>query len=162
MTQRPDLFGAAFPGVGVPAYVPAQNAGTLNDSDDRSGDTSTWRGTGLVFPPTWQRYELDVDLDGNGTIDETFTDSGAPGTRRAWELGGPITLPLQLEFQGADLDTGGVVVPGSEGGWRAGIGGGAGPGINLDSVTAVRFTMTYNRGLYPNMVVKALRIYAQS
>ena len=70
----------SFGGTSTPAYVPATMSGNLTDRDDLSGDSSLWYTTGLVFPPTWNFYELDVDLDGNGTIDITYTGSGLPGT----------------------------------------------------------------------------------
>jgi len=150
----------SFVGTATPAFVAADNAGDLLDRDDLSGDTSLWYSTGLVFPPTWDRYELDVDLDGDGTVDITYTDSGAPGTQKAAELGGPITLPLVIAFQGANLNQAGTEPIGPIGPWREGIGAGAGQGINLDAVIGYRFTITYNRALFPDAVVKQLRVYA--
>ena len=41
-----------------------------------------------------------------------------------------------------------------------GIGAGAGQGINLDAVIGYRFTITYNRALFPDCVVRQLRVYA--
>ena len=67
-------------GASTPAFVQADNVGDLTDRDSLSGDASLWYGTGLVFPPNWDRYELDVDTDGDGTVDVTYTDSGAPVT----------------------------------------------------------------------------------
>ncbi|HIE70413.1 MAG TPA: hypothetical protein EYP98_09630 [Planctomycetes bacterium] len=152
--------GISFGGTSQPAYVASENAGLLTDRDDLSGDTSLWYSTGLVFPPTWDRYELDVDLDGDGTIDITYTDSGVPGTQKASEFGGPITLPLVIAFQGANLNQAGSEPVGQIGPWRDGIGAGAGQGINLDAVIGYRFTITYNRALFPDCVVRQLRVYA--
>lgn len=150
----------SFSGTSVPAFSAATNSGTLTDRDDISGDISTWRGTGLLFPPTWLRYELDVDLYGDGSQIVTYTDSGAPGTSKANDL---LTHPVVIKFQGANLNqTGTEPIEGSEGEWREGIGGGAGPGINLDSVTGFRFSLTYNRATFPNVIVRALRVYGQS
>ncbi|MBZ0152171.1 MAG: Ig-like domain-containing protein [Planctomycetes bacterium] len=150
----------SFSGTSVPAYSAATHAGTLADRDDISGDISTWRGTGLLFPPTWLRYELDVDLYGDGSQVVTYTDSGAAGTSKANDL---LTHPVVIKFQGANLNQSGTEpIEGSEGEWREGIGNGAGPGISLDSVTGFRFSLTYNRATFPNVVVRALRVYGQS
>jgi hypothetical protein len=143
----------------VPAYVPTDNRGPLNDRDAQSGDLSKWRGTNLIFPPTWLRYELDVDTDGDGVADITYTDSGDPGTQKANDPAGPLVIL----FQGAKIDqTGTQPIPGTIRGWREGIGIGAGPGIQQDSVTGFRFTITYNRLGFPNQVVKALRVFART
>lgn len=151
-----------FGGQATPAFVSGENDGDLEDRDDRSGDSSLWYTTGLVFPPTWDRYELDVDIDGDGVVDITYTDSGAPGTEKAAEFNGPITLPLVIAFQGANLNQAGTEPIGPIGPWRDGIGSGAGQGISLDAVTGFRFTITYNRALAPNLVVKELRVFATS
>ena len=93
----------------------------------------------------------------------TYTDSGDPGTVKAYELGGPVTLPLVIEFQGAELDQSGTTpLEGTIGPWREGIGSGGGPGIQLDSITGFRFRVTYNRGLFPDMVVTELRVFART
>ncbi|MFK7742888.1 MAG: Ig-like domain-containing protein [Planctomycetota bacterium] len=151
----------AFGGTSTPTYVESEMSGPLLDRDDLSGDTSLWYATSFVFPPTWERYELDVDL-GNGTI-VTYTDSGEPGTTKAFELNGPTTLPLIIEFQGANIDplTGGPI-EGTLGPFRQGIGNGAGAGINLDPVNGFRFTITYNRALFPDAVVRELRVIGRS
>ncbi|MEC9048735.1 MAG: Ig-like domain-containing protein [Planctomycetota bacterium] len=161
----------AFGGTAFPAFVAGENSGGLTDRDNLSGDASLWYGTGLVFPPTWERYELDVDTDGDGVVDITYTDSGEPGTQKAYEtvvvgngtVASPVTLPLVIEFQGAELDQSGTTpLPGTIKPWREGIGSGAGPGIQLDSITGFRFRMSYNRGLFPDMAVLALRVYART
>lgn len=161
----------AFGGTAFPAFVLGDNSGSLTDRDDLSGDASLWYGTGLVFPPTWERYELDVDTDGDGVVDITYTDSGEPGTQKAYEtvlvgsgtVATPVTLPVVIEFQGAELDQSGTTpLPGTVKPWREGIGSGSGPGIQLDSITGFRFRMSYNRGLFPNMAVLALRVFART
>jgi hypothetical protein len=155
----------AFGGTSTPAFNQAQNVGPLSDRDGLSGDTSRWRGAGFVFPPTWDRYELDVDTDGDGTIDVTFTDGGT-NPMLAWEMNGPVTLPLIIEFQGAKLNqAGNESLPGTEGPWRTHIGVGQGPlpaGIGEDGATGFRFRTIYNRAMFPNMVVSELRVFGQS
>ena len=143
----------------VPAFVAGTNNATLTDRDSASGDTSTWRGTGLVFPPTWERYELDVDENGDGSIDTTYTDSGAAGTLKANDPNGPVVIL----FQGATLNQAGTEpIPGSIKQWREGVGNGSGPGLSLDAVTGFRFLLTYNRAAFPNLIVRGLRVYART
>lgn len=156
------MTDVAFNGTSDPAFVASSMAGDLTDSDDKSGDTSLWYTTNLVFPPSWSHYELDVDTDGDGVVDITYDDTGALGSIKASEPNGPITLPLIIRFQGANLNQAGTEPIGSVGEWRDGIGAGAGQGINLDSVTGFRFTITYNRALFPNMVVRELRVIGQT
>ncbi len=149
-----------FSGTGVPAYNVNQNSGTLTDRDPFSGSMSKWYGSGQpFFPPQWLRYELDVDLDGNGTIDITYTDSGLLGTVKANDPMGAV----RILFQGARLNQAGdTPLAGPLPVWRDGIGSGAGPGISLDSVTGFRFQLLFNRTASPDAVVRALRVYAQS
>lgn len=144
----------------VPAYNPATNSGALTDRDDRSGDVSTWIGTGQIFPPTWQYYELDVDPDGAGPLATvTYTDTGAAGTQKANDPAGPVTI----QFQGARIGQDGVTpLEGTIKSWREGVGTGAGPGIQQDSVTGFRFQLLYNRVGFPDAVVTALRVRAIS
>ncbi|MFT7535614.1 MAG: hypothetical protein ACI85K_001567 [Hyphomicrobiaceae bacterium] len=151
----------AFNGTSVPVFG-ANMEGDLTDRDDKSGDTSLWYTTNLVFPPSWNHYELDVDTDGDGVVDITYDDTGAPGSIKASEPNGPITLPLVIQFQGANLNQAGNTPVGPVGQWRDGIGAGGGQGINLDSVTGFRFTIIYNRALFPNLVVRELRVFGQS
>lgn len=140
----------------VPAYTAAQNAGALTDRDDASGCRSTWRPSGLLAAQ-WQRYELDVDTDGDGVVDVTYTDSGAPGTLVANDPNGPV----EIHFQGAQFAPGASSpTPGTFGPWRAGIGTAAVPGIALDGADGFRFELLFHTASHPNCVVKALRVHA--
>src|SRR5262249_1966867 len=100
----------------VPPFVPAVNQGPLNDRDDQSGCASLWRGTGLVFPPQWLRYEIDVDIDGDGTVDRLYTDDASiPSFGPAVDPLGPLVLNVQ----GARVSTTtGQPLPGTVGPWR--------------------------------------------
>ncbi|MBX3461921.1 MAG: hypothetical protein KF830_02035 [Planctomycetes bacterium] len=147
-----------FSGTGQPAYNPGRNGALLQDRDQYTGGTSRWIASGQFFPPTWLRYELDVDADGNGTV-VTYTDSGAAGTVKANDPAGPV----RILFQGARLNQSGTApLPGALPPWRDGIGSGAGPGISLDSVTGFRFQLLFNGTDFPNAVVRALRVFAQT
>ncbi|HEX6811055.1 MAG TPA: Ig-like domain-containing protein [Planctomycetota bacterium] len=152
----------SFAGTATPTFNPAIHSGPLTDRDTGSGCTSTWRTSTLIFPPTWLRYELDVDQDGDGVIDTTYTDSGLPGTFKANDPNGPVVIL----FQGTRLNQAGTEpLPGEPiRPWRDGVGSGPlqGQGINVDSSTGFRFMMTYNTGLFPNLVVRALRVFAQT
>jgi hypothetical protein len=146
-------------GTNVPVYSNGVNSGTLLDRDTYSGCRSLWRSSNLIFPPQWVSYELDVDTDGDGVVDVTFTDSGAAGTQVANDINGPVVI----QFQGAVLDQGtGLPTEGSAGPWRYGIGNGSVPGIGLDSASGFRFMMTFNRGDFPGCVVKSLRVNART
>ena len=54
---------AALLGATVPAATP-NNVGTLADADTVVGCQSLWYASGLSQPPTWLRYEIEVDLAG--------------------------------------------------------------------------------------------------
>jgi len=145
----------------VPAYVAANNQGVLIDRDEASGQVSLWRGTGLVFPPDWERYELEVDIDGDGIVDVTFTDevplpAGAMGP--ALDPLGPVTI----KFQGARLNsTTNEPLENTAGPWRDYINENAGQSLNSDAVTAFRFQILFNTRDYPDAVVKRLLVVAR-
>ena len=145
----------------VPAYNAATNAGSLTDRDLLSGDVSRWYSTGRLFPPTWLRYELDVDPDDAGPLPQvTFTDTGAVGTSKANNL---ALDGVSIRFQGARIGQDGITpIAGTIKPWREGVGIGSGPGIQQDSVTGFRFELRYDRTTFPNLVVKALRVRART
>jgi len=145
----------------VPSYDAGQNAGSLTDRDLLSGDVSRWYSTGRLFPPTWLRYELDVDPDDAGPLPTvTFTDTGASGTSKANNL---ALDGVSIRFQGARIAQDGITpISGTIKPWREGVGTGAGPGIQQDSVTGFRFELRYDRTTFPNLVVKALRARART
>jgi hypothetical protein len=143
----------------VPAYNAGQNAGALTDRDFYTVSASVWRSTNRIFPPQWLRYEMDVDTDGNGTVDITYTDTGALGTQLANDPSGPVTV----RFQGAQMaQSSNEPISGTIGAWRYGVGTSAGPGINQDSPIGFRFLLTFNRRDYPNCVVRDLRVFART
>ncbi|MFM1871266.1 MAG: hypothetical protein RL398_688, partial [Planctomycetota bacterium] len=149
----------SFGGTSTPTYNNSIHSAALTDGDPFSGCTSLWRTSGLIFPPQWLRYELDVDTDGNGTTDVTYTDTGASGTVKANDPNGPVILTLQgASFTQGNPDP----VAGTIGPWRDGVGTSAGTGINADSPTGFRFNLTFNRSAFPDCVVKALRVYART
>ena len=149
-------YGAvAVAGATFPAYNSNENTGLLSDRDAQVGCASLWRSATGAFPqPRWFDYELDVDSDGNGTIDITYTDTGAAGT----QLANSPTGPVMIHFQGAQLTAGGQPIPGTIGPWREAIGSGSVPGIAIDHPNGFRFMLTFNRGLFPNCIVRALRV----
>lgn len=149
----------AYGGTGtvVPAFNAANNVGPLLDRDSASGDVSTWRSSGVFFPPTWEKYELDVDIDGDGVIDQTYSD--VPGGVLADGSG-----PVKFEIQGATMNQQGTSAEeGTIKPWRNRVlTSGADDGIDGDEVNGIRFRLTYNRAAFPNQVVKALRIFART
>lgn len=147
-----------FTGSGIPAYVAGTHSATLLDRDDVTVQLSKWRASTSLFPPTWLRYELDVDVDGDGVVETMYTDSGSG--QPANDPAGPVVI----QFQGAVLNVAGTapVTGQATSPWRFGIGNGAGPGIALDSPTGFRFILRFNRAAAPQCVVRALRVFAQS
>lgn len=140
----------------VPAFVAADNVGPLLDRDDATGDLSKWRGTGLFFPPTWLRYELDVEINGDGVV-TTFSD--AVGQVPANDPAGAV----RVRFQGAKLNQAGTTpLEGQITPWTDFVG--TGNGLNSPSVqvNGFRFELLYNRGAFPNVVVRELRVFARS
>lgn len=147
-----------FTGTGVPAYVAGTHSAPLLDRDNVTAQISKWRASTSFFPPTWLRYELDVDLDDDGIVDVVYTDSGAG--QLANDPAGPVTI----QFQGAVLNSAGTAPAAGQAAkpWRDAIGNAAGPGIALDSPTGFRFILRFNRAVAPQCVVRALRVFAQS
>jgi hypothetical protein len=139
----------------VPAYNPALNSGALADRDAYTGSASVWHPTQRILPPQWSHYELEVDTDGNGTVDVTYTDSGAAGTQRADDPLGPVTLRCQAARLLSGTRT---PLPGTESPWRFGVGSSTGPGLPPDA-DGFRFLLTFNRRDFPQCVVRALRVY---
>lgn len=157
---RLEAPSVTYTGVGIPAFNPAVHAGSLEDRDDVTASLSLWLTSGRLFPPTWLRYELDVDVDGDDIVDQTYTDSGVGGTQKANDPAGPV----MISFQGAKLNQAGTAPEfgAAPKPWREGIGSAGGPGIALDSPTGFRFMLRFNRAVAPNCVVRALRVFAQS
>jgi hypothetical protein len=138
------------------------NLGMLQELDDRTSDRSSWYATG-VANAGWDGYEVLVDVDGDGTIDVTYDDSGAPGSQLAFEPGGPTTLPILVQFQSAATTPAGQVDPNGIGPWRAAVTPGPASSIAADGGSFVRFRLVFNRALFPQAVVRELRIqYAPS
>ncbi|MBL8722668.1 MAG: Ig-like domain-containing protein [Planctomycetes bacterium] len=143
----------------VPAYNASLNNGPLTDRDSYTASASLWRSSNRVFPPQWLRYEMQVDTDGDGNVDVTYTDSGEVGTSLANDPAGPVTV----RFQGAQMSQSSTEpIAGTLGRWRFGVGTSAGPGINQDSPIGFRFLLTFNRRDFPNCVVRDLRVFARS
>jgi hypothetical protein len=146
----------------VPAYVPATHAGPLTDRDSVTGARSLWRTSGLVFPPTWKRYELEVDVFGDGSVIRLYSDD--PNVMGSVGPANLPTEPVQLKVQAALVSsTTGLPIPNSIGPWRFFVNevGHGGENINVDSGTGFRFELLFNRGAFPNAIVRRCSIYAQ-
>lgn len=144
----------------VPTFDPAVNQGALADRDARVGCASLFRGSGLVFPPTWERYELEVDVNGDGSDVRIYSDdatvAGSQGPANS-SLG-----PIEIKVQGARVNaTTGQPEPGSLGPWRDFVNGNAGQSINQDASTGFRFQMIFNRDLFPNAIVRRFTVRAR-
>jgi hypothetical protein len=141
----------------IPVFDVATHTGPLLDRDGVSGDISKWRG-GYAFPPVWRSYELDVDTDGDGTVDVTYGDSGVGGMQLANDPNGPV----RIRFQGATLDsTGTTPLTGLVSPWLDRVGTDIGFVSAPIDVNGFRFEMLYNTAAFPNVVVRELRIVVQ-
>ena len=148
------------PGTGfLPAITP-DNVAPLSDRDDASGSMSLWRGSGLVFPPTWVRYELEVDTDGNGTVDLIYSDDASVAGSS-----GPANDPLgpvRIKFQGSRINTTtNEPIPNTEGPFRDFVNELQGSSLNLDAATGFRFVLLFNTQQFPNAVVRRLLVVAR-
>lgn len=142
----------------VPAYDPARNAAALRsvDRDPASGSRSLWRSTGFVFPPEWLRYEMEVDVDGDGVTDRLYTDD--PTLAGGFGVANDPLGPVTVMFQGARVNSIGVPDPVTIRQWRFLVGDTLGVGINSDLPTGFRFQLIFNTALFPNAVVKRLTV----
>ncbi len=142
------------PAAAIPAYQSSTMSGPLNDRDSQTGSRSTWYGTARIFPPDWLYYRLEVDLDGNGTVDAVFSDDPAQGAPANSPTG-----PVRIMFQGARVSATTNEPTNTPGPWRDFVNGNAGPfSINTDGATGFRFLLLFNRGMNPNAVVKRLTL----
>lgn len=149
------LVGVSGPGQ-VPAYDPARNSGLLQDRDSASGCRSLWRSTGFVFPPEWLRYELEVDTDGDGVVDQIYSDD--PAVPNSIGPANDPLGPVTIKFQGARVNSQGVPDPDSIRQWRDYVADILGVGINSDLPTGFRYQMLFNLDAFPNCVVKRLTV----
>ncbi len=145
---------AATNGANVPAYDAGRNSALLRDVDRdiASGCRSTWRSTGFVFPPEWIRYELQVDVDGDGTVDRTYSDD--PSVKGSFGAAIDPLGPVTAKFQGARVNSIGVPDAATIRQWRDFVGDTIGIGINSDLPTGFRFQLLFNTAAFPNCVVK--------
>ncbi|MCR9248528.1 MAG: hypothetical protein NXI31_26170 [bacterium] len=141
----------------VPAWSPVNNSGALSDRDAVVGSGSLWYQAGNAVPPSWESYELLVDVNGDGSVDAIYSDSGAPGTQPANQP----TDPVRIQFQGARV-LNGAALPGTVGQWRDFVGSTLGTGLESDSATGFRFQLIFQRSTFPNCAVKELRVLARS
>ncbi|MCB9876062.1 MAG: hypothetical protein H6835_00540 [Planctomycetes bacterium] len=147
------LTGVAFTGTSVPTYDPVTQSDVLLDRDDRTGSRSKWLLPPSAGLPVYVRYELLVDVDGNGFADAVFSDDPAVGALAS----GPA-VPVQLRLQGARLDPAtGQPLAGTVGPWRTTAAPG-GASINRDHARLVRFDLVCDRGQFPDAKVTELRI----
>lgn len=129
------------------------NVGVLTDVDEAVADISRWYGTQLVFPPTFIRYEMEVDY-GNGVV-QTFSDDPAVGP-----LANDPNEPVRLQLQGARVSAlTGIADESTIGPWRDFGGDLSGtPSLNNDSATGYRIRLTFNRQAFPNASVRRVTV----
>ena len=142
----------------VPTFDPSRNLATLpgHERDSASGSRSIWRSTGFVFPPEWIRYEMEVDVDGDGVTDRLYSDDPTV-VGQIGAANDPLG-PVRVKFQGARVNSIGVPDPATIRQWRDFIGDTLGIGINSDLPTGFRFQILFNTALFPNAVVRRLTV----
>ncbi len=149
------------PGTGFqPAINPAENTGVLTDRDAASGSMSLWRGSGLVFPPTWVRYELEVDVLGDGSDVRLYSDDR---TLPNWTgVADDPFGPVRVKFQGSRINTTtNQPIEQTEGPFRDYINELEGASLNLDAATGFRFVLLFNTQLFPQAVVRRIAVVAR-
>jgi hypothetical protein len=142
-----------FTGAGTPAFSAAANVGALVDQDPRSGSRSGFYLLPTTVEPTFLRYEVRVDTDGDGIVDAVLSDDPAVGPPADHPA-----APVLVRFQGARPDAlTGAPVPATFGPWRAQIAPGA-DSVGRDRARMVRFDLVANRGSFPNLRVREVRV----
>lgn len=140
----------------TPALDPSRNEGPLLDRDDLVGCASLWRPTGKLFPPEWKRYVMEVDFNGDGTVDSIYSDD--PTVTGSIGLANDPNGPVTVKFQGASVSAQtGQPVAGTLGPWRDTTNA-AGGSLNTDNATGFRFQLVFNRRDFPNCVVRNLAV----
>ena len=141
---------------GMTPAASADNVGTLQEYDATTADQSKWYdvGSGSVI---WEGYEADVDTDGDGAVDVTYGDSLQAGLQLASGPG----LPLNLRFQAADITASGAIDPATIGPWRTAVGRGYSNTLAGGGGTRVRFRVVFDRSLFPQTVLRELRVSFQ-
>lgn len=143
----------------VPVFDANANRGPLVDRDSVSGARSTWRNTGSVFPPTWLRYELQVDTDNDGIVDRIFSDD--PSVPNSVGPANDPLGPVVVRFQGARVNAANEPDPATIRLWRDFISDAGGIGVNSDAATGFRFELLFNNTQFPNAVVRRLTVFVR-
>lgn len=143
-------LSSSFTGTGVPAFTSTTNLSVLADRDNRTGSRSVWLLPASLALPTYLRYELLADVNGQLVL---FSDDPTVSPISASSATGPV----QLRFQGARIDPlTGQALPGTFGPWRSQLVPGA-DSLNRDRAQTVRFDLVIDSTLGP-VVVHELRM----
>jgi hypothetical protein len=131
-----------------PSNPPAalENVGELTERDAVTAVRSRWYQTGEIFPPTFDRYEIEAVVDGHAM---TFSDDPARGVLAA-------SGPLQLFVQAASEDLFGSVDLTTAGPWRRFVGPFAPPGelaLSDDAGTVFRFALVFDTSIATDITV---------
>lgn len=150
---QPSALGNTIP------VATTQNIGPLTDRDSTVGSQSVFYSTNRVFPPTFLRYELEVD-DGGVTV--LYSDD--PNLAGSSGIASGPGIPVRVLLQGGKVDpTTGVVNQSTIGPWRAYAGSHLGnPSLNNDGATGLRFQIVFDRGVSSTAVVKKFSVIYRS
>ncbi|MBL8751279.1 MAG: hypothetical protein JNK78_19130 [Planctomycetes bacterium] len=131
------------------AMLPAatvDNVGQLAERDDFASLRSKFYSTGLVFGPTYARYEIYATVDG---VPMVFSDDPNVSTVAA-----TVGAPIRALFQAGTIDlvTGAVIATGV---WRTGVRTVLGvTGIQSDALNGFRFMLVMDGALATNVSVQ--------
>lgn len=150
----PSALGATIPA------ATTENIGPLTDTDVIVGSQSKFYTTGQLFPPTFVRYELQIE--NNGSLQIYSDDATWLGGQHQGLAG--VGSPVRILFQGGEVDpTSGAVDPSSVGPWRQYVGAfGANTSLNNDQATGYRFQILFDRAVSQTAVVKKVTVFFRS
>ncbi len=133
--------------------TPSITVAPLTAEDSLVGAVSIWTPTLQVFPPIFERYEMDL-IPSPGAPVVTYSDDPAVGM-----LAGQ-GQPVRFYAQGAGVDALGQVDPDSIKPWRRYVGDHAAgqASVHTDGAVMIRFLLLFDRALSTTAVVDHVRI----
>lgn len=150
--SQTDLGTIVGPPVFDPSFVGALDP---SEGDARTGCTSTWRSSRQLFAPLWRHYRLTVRVAGVPIVYSDDPQNFNPADSD--------TLPIQIFFQGADVNPTNGTINGEPGPWRSYMNGSNGrPSVNLDDASGFRFMLMFNRSVESDVVVEDLEVFFEA
>jgi hypothetical protein len=137
----------AWTGTVQPAAT-SVNVGELTEQDPVSGVQSQWYLTGALFPPIYDRYEIEATVDG---VPITYNDATSIAA---------VDTPVQFFVQGANEDGFGSVELSTVAPWRRFVAANPNePSLATDGTTAFRFVLLFDRSQATQIVVHKVSVF---